>query len=104
MRYFAMVLAAFLMSGCASKLAHDEGEKTDPQFSVQNKITNIRRPSSTRAQAEKKLTHKDLPSCLQKRNWEGELSSVYSEYHFQYQSRVEYRMQHQPAWARKLLQ
>ena len=28
MRYFAMVLAAFLMSGCASKLAHDEGEKT----------------------------------------------------------------------------
>ncbi|WP_041957028.1 hypothetical protein [Sulfurospirillum arsenophilum] len=28
MRYFAMVLVAFLMSGCASKLAHDEGEKT----------------------------------------------------------------------------
>lgn len=28
MRYFAMVLVAFLMSGCASKLTHDEGEKT----------------------------------------------------------------------------
>ena len=35
MRYFSMVLVAFLMSGCASKLAHNEGEKT-LDFSMAN--------------------------------------------------------------------
>lgn len=48
MRYFAMALVVFLMSGCASKLAQDEGEKTLDYSMANSKKVEIKNSETSK--------------------------------------------------------